>query len=143
MWTKAQTRAYAKRWDKNHPKQRAAYLRKWRAKNRHKVKAALLRQYVKLKKSRIFTWICYLRHLRATYGPESVTHYIRCRKKQNGKCAICRKKKKLIFEHCHKTGQHRGLCCRDCNMGLGGFKDDVKLLRRAIAYLKQHKGQIQ
>lgn len=29
----------------------------------------------------------------------------------------------------------RGVLCRDCNLGLGYFKDDIDLLKRAIKYL--------
>jgi hypothetical protein len=141
MWSRQQKQMYMRRWQRTNAGKRAAYLKRWRRNNPHRVKLAFQRQYKKLKASRHFTFICYLRHLRATYGPGSVEHYLKTRKKQHGKCAICRKRKKLLFEHCHKTGQHRGLCCRDCNLGLGGFKDEVGLLQRAIAYLKKHKGK--
>lgn len=58
---------------------------------------------------------------------------------QSSKCAIC---KSLIddsaaVDHCHKTGEVRGLLCRRCNTGLGGFCDSPKKLRDAIAYLER------
>jgi hypothetical protein len=63
---------------------------------------------------------------------------------QKGKCAICNEEEKssirgkvlnLAVDHCHETGAIRGLLCGKCNTGLGSFRDDPKLLRRAIAYL--------
>ena len=62
---------------------------------------------------------------------------------QNGKCKICGTKetrnKKYQFlpvDHCHTTGEVRGLLCDYCNVGLGRFEDDIERLERAISYLK-------
>jgi hypothetical protein len=62
-------------------------------------------------------------------------------KKQKNRCAICRKKfrKTPHIDHSHVTGKNRGLLCDDCNLGLGRFKDSVKVLGKAIIYLKQCK----
>ena len=57
-------------------------------------------------------------------------------RKQNGLCAICQQPViRPHVDHCHTTGTIRGVLCRDCNIGLGNFKDDPELLRRAISYL--------
>ena len=50
-------------------------------------------------------------------------------------CQICNKKKPLHLDHDHSTGEYRGMLCVNCNTALGGFKDDVKLLNKAIEYL--------
>lgn len=57
---------------------------------------------------------------------------------QNNSCAICNKPIgwEAAVDHCHKTNKVRGLLCRNCNLGLGGFKDDVEIIRKAIAYVK-------
>lgn len=67
---------------------------------------------------------------------------------QGGRCAICRTPVANILEydgdarlsthvdHCHTTGAVRGILCRDCNTGLGGFRDDPERLRAAMAYLE-------
>ena len=59
---------------------------------------------------------------------------------QGGKCAICgsfgNSRKSLAVDHDHRTGKVRGLLCEHCNNGLGCFLDDVRLLIKAIKYLR-------
>ena len=67
--------------------------------------------------------------------------------KQNHRCCICNSheddfKRRLAVDHCHTTGKVRGLLCHHCNISLGNFKDDPKLLKRAIKYLEKHNGTI-
>jgi hypothetical protein len=57
-------------------------------------------------------------------------------------CGICGfeaewglKGRGLARDHDHKTGAFRGYLCLSCNVGLGHFKDDPELLKKAIAYL--------
>lgn len=61
-------------------------------------------------------------------------------KNQDNKCAICKKapykNKKLFIDHCHSTGNIRGLLCNSCNSGLGFFKDNCDFMLFAIEYLK-------
>jgi len=53
-----------------------------------------------------------------------------------GVCHIClADDKPMHLDHDHLTGDIRGYLCADCNLGLGRFKDDPKLLRAAISYL--------
>ena len=69
-------------------------------------------------------------------------------REQNYKCAICGQEiflfgssQKLIahVDHDHKTGKVRGLLCKECNSGLGYFKDNTEYLLSAISYLKKNK----
>jgi len=57
---------------------------------------------------------------------------------QNNSCAICNKEIawEAAVDHCHITNKVRGLLCRNCNLGLGGFKDNVEIIRKAIEYVK-------
>jgi len=70
--------------------------------------------------------------------------------KQDNKCAICGndtqfKLKKgsgsnigdeAVIDHCHNSLKIRGVLCGFCNTGLGAFKDNIKSLINAIAYLQ-------
>lgn len=68
-------------------------------------------------------------------------------KNQKGLCYICEEvldldrkgcdKRKCVVDHDHNTGEIRGLLCRLCNQGLGLFKDNNKILERAIMYLRK------
>ena len=66
---------------------------------------------------------------------------------QNGVCAICGglgvNKNYLTVDHDHQCCDSdkscgkclRGLLCNLCNVGLGAFKDNLELLKKAIVYL--------
>jgi hypothetical protein len=85
---------------------------------------------------------------RLRYGLEP-GQYDAMRAAQDDRCAICQrpetrlasngKPKLLSVDHCHASGRVRELLCVGCNVGLGGFEDDVDLLRAAIAYLERHR----
>ena len=54
------------------------------------------------------------------------------------RCAICGTTKgRFHTDHNHKTGKVRGRLCLNCNNGLGRFKDDARLLQKALRYLKK------
>lgn len=56
---------------------------------------------------------------------------------QGGRCAICPRPATDV-DHDHETGKVRALLCNSCNKGLGFFRDDPDLLRRAEEYLNDH-----
>lgn len=67
---------------------------------------------------------------------------------QNGLCAICGEgesvgrngvRNQLAVDHNHETGMVRSLLCSNCNQGLGRFKDELRLVRLAVAYLEGHE----
>lgn len=57
-------------------------------------------------------------------------------------CPICSKRtiasitSKVVLEHDHRSGKVRGWVCDSCNTGIGRFKDDKKLLTRAIKFIE-------
>lgn len=55
---------------------------------------------------------------------------------ENGTCVLCKKQKRLLIDHNHETGKVRGYLCPQCNAAIGFFNDDVRMLQRAIAYLR-------
>lgn len=80
--------------------------------------------------------------LRNEYGL-SLEGYETLLKKQNGVCAICHLPpedgQRLHVDHNHITGKVRGLLCRHCNVGLGYFKEDPRLMSAAISYIGEHQ----
>lgn len=67
---------------------------------------------------------------------------------QSGVCGICQRPQSfydkagqlasLSVDHCHESGEFRGLLCRPCNLGLGSFRDNPAALRAAADYLENH-----
>jgi len=118
-----------------------AYMRKYHEKNRDEINA-----------KRRFLWANDLKHrskatqhrIKRDFGLEA-EQYADLYLTHNGKCAICAiseadaGEKGLAVDHCHSTGNVRGLLCRKCNTSLGQFKDDVSLLQKAIEYLNKFK----
>ena len=62
---------------------------------------------------------------------------------QGGRCALCsthqsEMKRALSVDHCHTTGEVRGLLCTRCNQALGLLREDANILRKAANYLDGH-----
>lgn len=73
----------------------------------------------------------------------SVEQYNELLMEQQGCCKICGVHesdltKSLAIDHCHTKKQVRSLLCMNCNTGLGLFKDNIELLKKAIKYLELH-----
>lgn len=75
------------------------------------------------------------------YGltPTEVQHLI---DNQNGKCAICNTPfielppRRTCVDHCHETGEIRGMLCSSCNLKLGWLERNTE---RINAYLKNYE----
>ena len=66
---------------------------------------------------------------------------------QGGRCLICEAPMEragnggecAAVDHDHDTGTIRGILHNRCNLGLGHFKDDPALLRKAAQYLESRR----
>ena len=83
------------------------------------------------------------RNLLKSYGI-TLVDYNKLFNQQEGKCAICGTHQINLIQgmnvdHDHETGLVRALLCPDCNRGLGCFKDNIELIKKAGKYLKLWK----
>ena len=65
-------------------------------------------------------------------------------KEQNYSCAICDihkddYSKEFSVDHCHKTGKVRSLLCTQCNSGIGFFRENITVMKKAIQYIKKYQ----
>lgn len=63
---------------------------------------------------------------------------------QDGKCAICEATEPgnrggWVVDHCHESGNVRGMLCHHCNLALGNVKDNTAILRKMISYLEGNR----
>lgn len=112
----------------------ANYAKRYRERNADRLKDYKKNKYSKLSQEQKRE----LKYL-SRYGI-TIKQYEEMLGRQNGVCAICLngpvgKKTRLCVDHCHQTGNVRGLLCNSCNVGLGKFKDNPEMLVSAIIYL--------
>jgi hypothetical protein len=106
---------------------RAANTKKYREANPEKANASKLEAYY-----------------RSKYGI-TVAERDQMFEAQGKRCRICRRDSSPIkgrgfhLDHCHATKKVRGILCHHCNLMLGNAKDDIAILRAAIAYLEREK----
>jgi hypothetical protein len=77
-------------------------------------------------------------HLKRTFGL-TPDQYDVMLQRQGGTCLICEQppaaRQWFDIDHDHRTGRARGLLCRNCNQGLGSFREDPFLRAAAAGYL--------
>ena len=87
------------------------------------------------------------RNLRKRYGV-TADQFSFLLDSQGNSCAICGmelntdlsykgRETKPVVDHCHGTGNVRGILCNGCNLIIGHAKDNIDRLRRAIVYLQE------
>jgi len=115
--------------------------REWyqRPENRDRYKAKTLADYYQRKQ--LDPDLNFTRKLRHLYGM-SVADYEAMLAAQGGVCAVCGSpprttgKARLDVDHCHRTGEVRGLLCGYCNRALSQVDDNTDLLHALINYLE-------
>ena len=107
----------------------AAHEKKWYAENRERIRA---KKGTPEAKRKYRDW-AYKRR----YGI-SLADYERMVTEQQGCCALCDRKKKLVVDHDHKTKRIRGLLCHTCNTNLGAWGDNLgSVIKKLTNYLKE------
>lgn len=141
-------RAIQATYRKRNPHLVRAKFQRWAQRPENRIKRRAIRKRHRIKNhEKVLTYERLYRekhrqHLNATqqsrrYGL-SITQHSTLLKAQDGRCAICLEAcKSLHIDHDHATMLVRGLLCSSCNTGLGRFKDNVKLLLAAKAYLEK------
>jgi len=115
-----------KRWRLRHPEKMKAAVKSWVSRNK---------EYVSTRHRKY--------ELKNKYGM-SEEQYDVLLLSQDNRCAICNtdtptgKWRVFAVDHCHTTGNVRGLLCNECNRGMGLLRDNAELLRRAADYLDHH-----
>lgn len=149
-------------WAKAHPDRVKASVRKYLEANREKIRVAALASYHadperhrkyrrkwrtdNLEKARETCRVYSAKnprgHLRG-YGLSPKT-FDEIAALQGGKCALCDTQlttdKRTHVDHDHKTGRIRGFLCRNCNMGLGCFRDSIEAMEQAVSYVRRGVG---
>jgi len=92
--------------------------------------------YLERDRARVRSWR-QKKRLESVYGISQKQYEIMLAR-QGGLCAICNIKpdKTLCVDHCHETGQVRGLLCNSCNSMLGFSKDSPRRLEAGAVYLR-------
>lgn len=131
-------RARADKWKAENPERYATTQQTHREQNREKYRVSSAEWYRQNKD--VAKDQTRIRKL-ASYGLTPET-YMELSASQDHKCAICGDpygmeslKHPLYVDHCHKTGEVRGLLCSRCNTGLGLFRDNPDLMLAAVTYL--------
>ena len=153
---KEQITASARRYSESHKEEIRKARRRYRETHKEEIKAAA-RQYRETHKEQISErarrkWRTDLDHrekhrvrnrlaqrrmvFKKVYGI-SLADYEAMFERQGGACAICKRTGlTLCVDHCHLTGEVRGLLCIRCNSAIGFCNDDPVLLQAAAAYLR-------
>lgn len=77
------------------------------------------------------------RHTRRRYGLDRETWDAQVAA-QDGRCAACGRlpRRRLVGDHCHKTGRFRGIVCDQCNIAMGQTGDNPDLLRKLADWIE-------
>lgn len=127
-YCKVCTASKNKEWFSNNKEKHAATCALWYSKNKEKANR------------KGTDW-----HYKSNYGI-SYEEFILLAGKQQNKCAICsttlvftgRGTTRAVMDHCHTTGDIRGILCSNCNQGIGLLKENIGILKSSILYLEKY-----
>jgi len=131
-------RAYDKDYYKKNKEAKSAYDKAYREENKEALEVRRKAYYEKNKEAKAAYDKAFF--LLRKYGITLVEKK-KMLNEQGNKCKICLQEfnDKVVscVDHCHTMGKIRGLLCRQCNVGLGNFKDNPLALVKAAEYLKE------
>ena len=116
---KERARQRSKEWRQKNPERSRQGVKTWTTNNPDKVLAMKVRKYgLSLKQFRALGALCMI----CGKGPSGAQHGVR----------------RLCVDHDHATNRVRGLLCGNCNVALGHFHHSIRLLHKAVQYLKEN-----
>ena len=78
----------------------------------------------------------WVNHIKTNYNLTAEAWFA-LKAKQGDCCGICGEEfvRRPVVDHCHDTGEVRGLLCSQCNRSLGALGDNLVGINRAVRYL--------
>lgn len=129
-------RGYQRSWSAKNKEKERARNKEYRAKNKERENARCRQWFIDNPGYRAN------HQLKARYGI-TLQQKNELLSSQGECCAICQSPSAgsgtgWHLDHCHDSNKVRGVLCAPCNIMLGGARDNVETLARAISYLKLH-----
>jgi len=119
------------------------YSKKYYLKNKERIKHKSHQNYIKNKDKinlRIKKWRKSLHGKTIRLSKKFNISYKKAKRLLKIKyCEICGDNFAIATDHDHKTGKIRGRLCYRCNRAMGAFQDSIKILSKAIKYLKRRR----
>jgi len=127
-----------KQWYAENREQVLADAKRWRAQNYDRYRAWQKEYSMRIRRRRRSY------ELRRAYGI-TIEEYETLLKEQGNVCACCGTatpghKGKFVVDHCHLSGNVRGLLCNNCNQALGLMRDSIGYGLSLVAYLVRAGG---
>ena len=141
---KEKHREASRKWAREHPEQNRAKAKQWALDHPERVKARKTTESVK-------RWKAEHPEEHAAQQARRYKRHRNNRRFPGGVCSLCGKEETALSrrytgelralqqDHDHDTNIVRGLLCLNCNRGLGAFKDDPALMRRAAEYVESYR----
>lgn len=121
-------------------KKRTEYMRLWREKNRGKHNQQARNSHIRNRHKHADKNIN--RYLIKKYGITSEQKE-QMFNSQNRKCLICKltieKRRSIHVDHCHITGEIRGILCHMCNTKLGWYEKHAESIKNYLNNYDKHK----
>ena len=135
-------RQYSSAWSMRNPEKRREGFRRFYQNNKDRQNAQRMERYrANLHQEKDVAFRTNLRRFYSMTESEYWTMF----HQQDGACAICLTPpngRKLGVDHNHQSRKIRGLLCSTCNSGIGAFRDDPDLMRRAARYAQHNAASV-